>query len=111
MSKRVPALKPIKLLKKAEKPPIKPPTTKLKLSNKLSVSPLNQELRGLGPVSPSRQVFMKEPVFTKYSHREIVLPAKRVSPSTREDPDKPSLLNKQKAQKLVLLQKAINQLE
>jgi len=85
-------------------------TTRIKLANKLSVSPLEQELKGLGPLTPTKKIYLKEPTFTKYSHRELVLPPKRVSPSTQVDPDKPSLLNKQKANKLMLLSKAINEL-
>ena len=80
------------------------PPKKVKLSNKLKITPLDQELRGLGPSSPSKNPIFREPVFTtKYSHREMILPPKKVSPSTRVDPEKPRMLSKAKAQKLVLL--------
>jgi hypothetical protein len=85
------------------------PPTKAKLANKLIISPLDQELKNLGPLSPSKNPILKTPVFTtKYSHREMVLPPKKVSPSTRIDPEKPRILSKEKALKLVLLQKTIN---
>ena len=84
---------------------------KAKLKNKLQVSPLDQELKLLGPVSSNAQPHFKEPVFTKYSHREIVLPTRKISPSTQEDPDKPSLIDKGKAKKLLLLQKTIKSIE
>ena len=80
------------------------PGKKVKLANKLTISPLTQEFRGLGHLSTRANPNIKEPIFTKYSHREIVLPAKQVSPKTHMDEDQPSLLTKQKAKKLVLLQ-------
>lgn len=70
---------------------------KMKLSNKLSVSPLTMELRALGPITPQRVPhFMKETALnTKNSHREVnVLNTTRVSPSTHADFEKPSLLNR-----------------
>ena len=81
-----------------------PSNNKVQLANKLQVSPLNQELKLLGPLSPSKNPMnFKEPVFTKYSHREVILPPRKVSPSTLDDPDKPRLMNKNKAKKLMLL--------
>lgn len=56
------------------------------------------------PVQPVQA----HPVFVKYSHRELEVMPKRISPDTRVDPDKPRLITKAKAQKLVLLQNAIN---
>ena len=72
-------------------------TKKVKLTNKLSVSPLTMELRALGPITPQRVPhFMKENALTtKYSHREVnALNTTRVSPSTHVDFDKPSLLSR-----------------
>ena len=80
------------------------PAKKVKLANKLTISPMMQEFRGLGQLSTRKNPHFKEPIFTKYSHREIVLPAKQVSPKTHVVEDQPSLLTKQKAKKLVLLQ-------
>ena len=106
MEQKQPVLQPIQV-----RDPPKPPQTtlKVKLTNKLQISPLGQELKGLGPMTPTRDPRFKEPVFTrKYTHREVILPSRKISPATHQDPDKPSLLNKQKALKLVLLQKTIN---
>jgi len=76
------------------------PPKKIKISNKLKISPLNQELKNLGPMKLPVQ---PQPVFVKYSHRELPVPPKSVSPTTQVDPSKPRLITKDKAKKLVLL--------
>jgi hypothetical protein len=64
-----------------------------------------QELKGLGPVSPSKA---PAPYFVKTNVGKAKIETERKSPSTRIDPDKPRMLTKAKAEKLVLLQKTIN---
>ena len=54
----------------------------------------------MGPAALPKQMI---PSFVKYSHRELEVQPKTVSPSTRNDPNKPRLLTKEKAKKLVLL--------
>ena len=97
MDQRHPTLQPINHKSQNPPPPPAPSTKKkIKLSNKLKVSPLNQELRSLEPITPKRiPNFMKEPALTKYSHREVIIPkSSKVSPSTHIDMDKPRLMNK-----------------
>lgn len=109
MKQQKPLIEPIKINDVSRPPRVA--NNKVTLTNKLQVSPLNQELKPLGPLSPSKQPHFKQPVFTKYSHREVVLPPRKKSPSTIEDPGKPSFINKAKAKKLRLLQKTINSCE
>ena len=91
------------------------PQKKIKLSNKLKISPLNQELKKLEPLSipvtTNNKQLHRRPTLVKYSHREVLAePPRSISPSTIVDPNKPRLITKAKAQKLVLLQRTINQL-
>ena len=54
----------------------------------------------MGPVKgPSNML----PSFVKYSHRELEVAPKSVSPATTVDINKPRLITKEKAKKLVLL--------
>lgn len=110
MEQKHPTLEPMMPLTVRKPKAQSKPRDQVNLKNKLAVSPLNQELRGLGPVTARAPTF-KEPFFTKYSHREVIIAPRKVSPATQADAEKPSLISKTKAAKLVMLSKAIKSLD
>lgn len=98
----IPELLPVVLAKK-----------KVKIASKLTISPLNQELKPLQPVTPVKMLSL-DPSARKHSTVDMN-PSKRprkskVSPETREDPERVSFINKEKAKKLILLQQTINKI-